>query len=307
MYIRILGSAAGGGFPQWNCGCDTCAQARRGDVPARTQSSIAVSTDKRYWLLFNASPDIRAQLLAYPELGPGDQIRGSGVKATFLMDAQLDHASGLLFMRESHLPLDLYCTRRVHEDLTTGYPLLPTLSHYCGLEFHEVGIHEREDENIPFTPVGFPDLEIKALPLSGKAPPYSPNRGNEAVGDNIYVRITDKRTARSLIYAPGVGEIPPGFDEQVASAEMVLIEGNFWHEDDMARSGCGKKTAADMGHVHLAGDDGLMQYLDRFENTRKMLIHINNTNPILRAGSVESRELREHHIEVADDGMLLEI
>jgi len=184
MYIRVLGSGAGGGFPQWNCNCDNCRRLRRGEINARprTQSSIAISTNGEDWVLFNASPDIRFQLEANPPLQPKRGVRDTGIRAIVLIDAQIDHTTGLLILRESNRPLEIHCADPVYRDLTSGFPVLSMLDHYCKINHHPLPI-----DGSDFTIAGFEDLRFYSHALKSKAPPYSPHREDPHPGDNIGV------------------------------------------------------------------------------------------------------------------------
>lgn len=299
MHVLVLGSAAGGGFPQWNCNCDNCAGFRNGTVraTARTQSSIAVSADGKRWLLINASPDVRAQINAAPALQPSDGRRGSGMVAVLLMDGQIDHATGLLTLREGEA-LQLYCTEPVYEDLSTGLPLVRVLDHYCGTDHHVVPL-----DRTPFTVEGVPGLRLTAVPLSSKAPPYSPHRNDPHPGDNIGLLIDDEATGGRLFYAPGLGTVDANLSACMGTAQCLLVDGSFWTDDEMQRRGVGRKTAAAMGHLPQSGPHGMIQALRNMPDARRILIHINNTNPILDESSPEREQLDAEGIEVAFDGM----
>lgn len=305
MKIIVLGSSAGGGFPQWNCNCPNCTGVRNGTINAlpRTQSSIAVSTNDKDWVLINASPDILAQIKATPLLQPNRHARDTGIAAVMLMDAQIDHVTGLLMLREGK-PLPLYCTAPVYEDLTSNLPLINVLSHYCTVNWHEIPVAEKPvaidvpvTENVQFIPV----------PLTSKAPPYSPHRANPQRGDNMGLFITNTQTGKSLFYAPGLGEIEPHVLDYMHKADCLLVDGTLWTADEMIRMGFSKKMAADMGHLALSGTGGMIELLDNISDTRKILIHINNTNPILNEDSEERAVLRQHNIEVSFDGMEIEL
>jgi len=168
MKIRVLGAGAGGGFPQWNCNCSNCAGIRNGSLAGqkRTQSSIAVSSDGLSWVLFNASPDIRTQLENFPEAHPRQGIRDTGIKAIILIDSQIDHTTGLLILRESTAPLEVYCSEMVRQDLTTGFPLFNMLEHYCRVNHHPVPL-----DGSSFTIPGFESLRFYSHSLKSKAPP----------------------------------------------------------------------------------------------------------------------------------------
>ena len=300
MRIRVLGSAAGGGFPQWNCNCSNCDGLRRGTIRARarTQSSIAVSGNNTDWILFNASPDILAQFRAFPELQPGRTLRDTAVRAVVLMDAQIDHTTGLFMLREGQ-PLEIYSTDMAREDLTNGNPVFNILQHYCGTHWHRVPI----DPGIQFAVIGAGDLSFTAVSVASKPPPYSPHRDHPRQGDNIGMRIFDPKTGRSLFYAPGLVEIEPHIKTFLEQADCVMVDGTFWTDDEMIRLGVSKKRAREIGHLPQAGAGGMIEVLKSLKASRKVLIHINNTNPILNEDSPEHRELGNLGIEVAYDGM----
>jgi len=300
MHIRVLGAAAGGGFPQWNCNCDNCAGLRAGTLKARprSQSSITLSADGVHWLLVNASPDIRTQLASFPPLQPARRRRDTGIGAVLLMDSQIDHASGLLILRESDRPLSLYCTEMAHQDLSTGLPLIRVLDHYCKVDHKPVPI-----DGSSFSMAEVPGLRFTAVPLSSKAPPYSPHRHDPHPGDNIGLEVEDMRNGKRLFYAPGLGEIEAHLMEIMARADCLLVDGTFWRDDEMQQAGVGKKLARDMGHLPQSGEDGMLAALRRFQKPRKILIHINNTNPILDETSPERAAVEAEGVAVAFDGM----
>lgn len=300
MHVHVLGSGAGGGFPQWNCNCPNCRGLREGRIRARprTQSSIAVSADGQRWVLFNCSPDIRTQIQAFPALQPGRAVRDTAIAGIVLIDAQIDHTTGLVSLREGDA-LDVYCTERVHSDLTNGYPLFKLLAHYAGVNWHAVPF----DDDAGFQVEGADPLRFYAVSLRSEAPPYSPRRGNPAPGDNIGVLIKDTHSGASVFYAPGLGRIEPHLASYLQQADCLLVDGTFWDEDEMIRLGIGTKQARDMGHLPQSGPDGMLAVLRGAPARRKVLIHINNTNPILDEDSPERAQLAAAGIEVAYDGM----
>jgi pyrroloquinoline quinone biosynthesis protein B len=301
--VRVLGSAAGGGFPQWNCNCRNCDGLRRGSVRARarTQSSIAATGDGESWVLFNASPDVLQQLREAPELQPARALRDTAIRAIVLIDAQIDHTTGLLMLREHRQPHALWCTAPVREDLSSGNPLFGVLGHYCGLDLHEIPLHG--DFAIP----GVAGIGFAALPLSSNAPPYSPRRDRPLPGDNIGVTLTDLRSGRRLFYAPGLGEITPAVWSAMEAADCVLVDGTLWTDDEMIRLGASARSSRAMGHLPQSGPGGMLEWLQRLPaRTRKILIHINNTNPILDEDSPQRAELAARGVEVAWDGMVIE-
>lgn len=300
MRIRVLGSAAGGGFPQWNCNCANCYGVRNGKLKAvpRTQSSIALSVDDDRWIVFNASPDIRSQLESFSGLQPRFGLRDTGIHAVVLADSQIDHTTGLLLLREG-CPLKVYATDMVREDLSTGFPIFRMLESWNGgIDFRQL-----EVDGSSFSVEGAEKLRLTAIPLSGKAPPYSPHRNDPHIGDNIGMFIEDLENGSSLFYAPGLG----GVDEKLLAimerADCLLVDGTFWQEDEMIVAGVGTKLANEMGHLPQSGEGGMMDVLRPFTRQRKVLIHINNTNPILIEDSPQRQELEEEGIEVAYDGM----
>jgi pyrroloquinoline quinone biosynthesis protein B len=306
MRITVLGSAAGGGFPQWNCNCRNCAGVRSGSLRSRprTQSSIFVRGDAGAdGVLFNASPDILEQIRSNPVMQPARALRDSAIAGVILMDGQIDHATGLFMLRERGTPLPLWCTDAVEQDLTQGNPVLRVLSHYCGVQRHRI-----TPDGSAFDVPGVPDLGFRALPLSSKAAPYSPHREQPVAGDNIGMLITDARSRRSAFYAPGLGAIAPPVFDAMAGADAVLVDGTFWDDDEMPRLGLGRKTARDIGHLPQSGAGGMIEWLDRLPaHTRRLLIHINNTNPILDEDSDERAVLARHRIEVCEDNMTIDL
>ena len=300
MRIRVLGSAAGGGFPQWNCNCPTCAGVRSGRIRAvpRTQSSIAVSGDDERWVLFNASPDVLQQIRSFPELQPARALRDTAIAAIVLIDAQIDHTTGIYMLREHRQPWQVWCTPCVREDLSVGNPLFGVLGHYAGIAWNEVPLMGE------FAIDGAPGLRFAALPLTSNAPPYSPHRDRPQPGDNIGVTLVDPRSGKRLFYAPGLGEMEPHVWEAMQQADCVLVDGTLWTDDEMIRLGASSKTSRAMGHLPQSGSGGMIEWLDRLpKTTRKVLIHINNTNPILDEDSPQRAELAAHGIEVSHDGM----
>ena len=301
MHIHILGSGAGGGFPQWNCNFSNCNRLRRGEIQAtpRSQSSITVSANGADWVLFNASPDIRSQLESFPTLQPARSVRDTAICAVVLIDAQIDHATGLMTLRENDTPLDIFCTDMVHQDLTSGYPLLKVLDHYCGVEWHPIGL----DANAAFTIPKAEGLLFTAVVLKSEAPPYSPRRHNPQPGDNIGVFIEDTRSGKRLFYAPGLGQIESHVLRYMEKSDCLLIDGTVWTDDELAREGISTKRASEMGHLAQSGEGGMLSVLKPLTRPRKILIHINNTNPILDERSPERAQLDREGIEVAYDGM----
>jgi pyrroloquinoline quinone biosynthesis protein B len=306
MKIRVLGAAAGGGFPQWNCNCSNCAGVRAGTVRARarTQSSIAVrGRDAAGWALVNVSPDITAQLQANPAFQPGRSLRDCAITGIVLVDGQVDHTTGLYMLRESTRPWPIWCTDSTYADLTRGNPILNVLGHFCGVDRRRIDL-----EGSTFEIEGVSGVQWRALPVPGKPAPYSPNRESPVPGDNLALVITDKETGRTAVYAPGLGAMDDGVWRQMQSAACVMVDGTFWTDDEMIRLGASKKHARDIGHLPQSGAGGMLEWLDELPaGTRKVLIHVNNTNPILDEDSEQAAEVARRGVEVAWDGMEIEL
>jgi pyrroloquinoline quinone biosynthesis protein B len=303
MHVQILGSAAGGGFPQWNCNCANCAGFRDGSLNARarTQSSIALSDDGVHWVLCNASPDIRAQLHNFAPMQPNRGLRDTGIGAIVLLDSQIDHTTGLLSLREG-CPHEVWCTDMVHQDLSSGFPLFPMLTHWNGgLRWNRIALEGS------FSVAACPNLRFTPLPLRSAAPPYSPHRFDPHPGDNIGLIVEDPRTGGTLFYAPGLGQVDAPLLARMAAADVLLVDGTLWHDDEMQRRGVGTRTGREMGHLAQHGPGGMLEVLERLPEQRKVLIHINNTNPILDEDSAERAELARRQVEVAFDGMSIEL
>jgi len=290
--VRVLGSAAGGGFPQWNCRCEVCEAARAGvrAVP-RTQSSLAIRGADGPWFLVNASPDLREQLEG---LGAPDGVRSSPVAGVLLTDAEIDHTAGLLLMRESGTPLRIYGEAGIQRALTDGYPVLSVLERYSGTEWITLTPGQRQ-------PLAGSSLNVEPFPAGGDAPRYLDGE-LEASG----LVFTDGGV--TVTYVPGLARIDDGVIARLAASDLVLVDGTFWHDDDLARRGIASdRSARDMGHVPLAGSDGTLELLAGLERPRKVLVHINNTNPILLEDSPERDQVGRAGVEVAYDGLEVEL
>lgn len=297
MWVRVLGAAAGGGFPQWNCGCPRCKAARDGSRPclSRTQSSIAVSADYERWFLLNASPDIRAQIESFPALRPSG-VRDSPVRTVLLTDAELDHTYGLLLLREAYL-LEIHSTAAVYETLDTGTSLLPTLGAYTNIEWRKVDTGKE---------VSLTDsLSYQAFhAATSKQARFESGEGDESV---VGYRITDGRTGRNVVYLPGAQQLTDLVRAQLEGCTCLLFDGTCWRDDELIELGVAGKTSREMGHLPIGGADGSLKELASMPIERKIYIHINNTNPILLEDSPERRTVEEHGLEVAEDGLELEI
>lgn len=300
MKLIVLGAAAGGGFPQWNCNCAQCAGVRAGQpgLQRRTQSSVIVGGPDD-WVLVNASPDILQQIQATPVLQPARRLRDTGIAGVLLADGQIDHTTGLFMLRERGRPLPLWCTSPVREDLTHGNPILSVLGHFCGVDHHTI-----PSDDSGFEVPGVPNLRIRALALKSKPAPFSPHREQPVEGDNVGFIFENKATGRRLFYAPGLAEIEPAVWEAMRSSDVVMVDGTFWTDDEMIRLGISSKLGSQIGHLPQSGDGGMLSWLSRLPaSTRKLLIHINNTNPILDEHSPERAACTAAGVEVSHDGL----
>ena len=293
MWVRVLGAAAGGGFPQWNCNCPQCRAVRDGSRPCRprTQSSVAVSADYQRWFLLNASPDPRAQIESFPALHPHG-LRDSPLQAVLLTDAELDHTLGLLLLREAGR-LEVHATAAVHETLCTGTSLLQTLGAYAHIEWQPVATGRE---------VALADgLSYRAFPVP------TTKRARFGTGEGVVgYRITNGHTGRALVYLPNAQQVTASVRAHLEGCTCVLFDGTCWQDDELIRLGIAGKTSREMGHLPIAGAEGSLEQLAPLPIERKIYIHINNTNPILLEDASERRIVEEHGLEVAADGLELE-
>jgi pyrroloquinoline quinone biosynthesis protein B len=296
MWIRVLGSAAGGGFPQWNCDCPGCRAVRDGSRPCRprTQSSVAVSADRDRWFLLNASPDVLTQIESSPDLHPRAG-RATPVGGVLLTDAELDHTLGLLLLREGR-GVDVHATEAVRDTLVDGTSLLRTLEAYCPPRWHPV-VPEAD------TPLG-DGLSYRAfdVPTTKRARFGAGTEKGRVVG----YRLTDDRRGRSAVYLPGVQDLAPVRD-QLQDCSCLLVDGTCWRDDELVELGLAAKTSREMGHVPIDGPGGSLAQLAPLPIDRKIYIHVNNTNPILLDDSPQRRTVEEHGMEVAMDGLEVEL
>jgi pyrroloquinoline quinone biosynthesis protein B len=251
------------------------------------------------WALVNASPDILAQLQANPVLQPGRAPRDTAIAGIVLVDGQIDHTTGLYLLRESTRPWPIWCTDSVYADLTRGNPILQVLSYYCGVDRRRIDLGADG-----FAVDGVTGVHWRALPVASKPAPYSPRRESPVPGDNVALVMTDEVTGRAMLYAPGLGVMEDSVWRAMQSVACVLVDGTFWTDEEMIGLGLSRKRARAIGHLPQSGPGGMLEWLERLPaSTRKILIHVNNTNPILDEDSAERAELTHRGIEVAWDGM----
>jgi pyrroloquinoline quinone biosynthesis protein B len=296
--VRFLGTAAGGGAPQWNCACDLCRAARSGEgrVPCRTQDCLAVSADGTAWYLLNASPDIRAQLLAAPALAPGPGRRDTPLRGVLLATGELDHTLGLVMLREGS-GLRVWAPPPVLAALEADFPLRGVLQPYGGWTWHPAAAGE------PFT-LDDGRLQVTALPVGTKRPRYAKEPAVDGPWAVAY-RIEDTRTGGRLVYAPCLATWPDGFDDVVADADAVIVDGTFWSPDEMTGA-TGRNALASsqprMGHLPISGADGSLERLAKHPGVRRFYTHLNNTNPVLAEDSPQRAVLAEAGVEIPPDG-----
>ena len=290
MILTVLGAAAGGGVPQWNCACRNCSLARAGDLPRMTQSSVAVSLDGAAWVVLNASPDIRAQL-ASARFAPAD-LRGSPVKAVVVTNADVDHIAGLLSLREG-TGFDLWASSETHGVLAAS-PVFGVLS--------EVVVRRQLALDEGFSPL--PGLIVTPFAVPGKVALFleralgaDHRMGGQTVGLEI------AGAGKRVFYIPGCAEVPNWLLDRVEGADVLFFDGTVFADDEMLCEGVGTKTGARMGHVAISGPRGTLQRFAGRRVGRKVLVHINNTNPVLRPDSPERAAVAKAGWEVAQDGM----
>ena len=295
MLLRVLGSAAGGGSPQWNCGCPVCAAVRSGAGLARTQSSVAISAEGQRWFLINVSPDVRTQIEAFPGLHPHDD-RTTPLDAVLLTDAELDHTLGLMLLREARA-LRVYTTAAVHQTLCNGSGLLRTLERYCTVEWREV---------VPGADMPLADgLSCRAFDVpTTKRTRFGPSVDHGRV---VGYRLTDERSGETLVYLPGVQALTPAVRAQIQGCRCLLIDGTCWRDDELVRLGLAGKTSREMGHLPIDGPDGSLAQLPSLAVRRTIFVHMNNTNPILLEDAPERRVVADNGMEVAMDGLEVEV
>jgi pyrroloquinoline quinone biosynthesis protein B len=293
--VCVLGSAAGGGFPQWNCHCGTCEAAREGVLArARTQSSLAICGVEGPWFLVNASPDLRQQLETL-DLPRVEGVRASPIAGVLLTDAEVDHTAGLLLVRESATPVRVFGDAGVERALRDGYPVLAMLERYCGAEWQTLEPGRTQ-------PLEGSSLTVERFATGGDAPRYS-DVDLEASG---FV-FRDRASGGIVTYVPGLARLDDSVIGRLAASDLVLVDGTFWRDDELGRLGISDRSARDMGHVPLAGPGGSLEVLAGLERPRKALVHINNTNPILLEDSPEREEVVRAGVEVAYDGLEVEL
>ena len=305
--MLVLGAAAGGGFPQWNCNCPNCRRARAGDPAAlpRSQSSLAVSADGERWVLLNASPDLRQQIALNPALHPKRGARHSPIAAAVLTSADIDHVAGLLTMRESQ-PFSLYATVRVHSALAAN-----SIFRALGEAVARRTLALDRTEDLLDRDGGPLDLRVTPFAVPGKVALYledpgaGPDFGTQS-GDTIGLEIDDGAGGRAY-YLPACAAFTPALARRIGGARLVLFDGTLWSDDEMVAGGLGRKSGRRMGHMSMAGAGGSIAAFAPLAIGRRIFVHINNTNPVLLDDSAERAEAERAGWEIAFDGMEIDL
>jgi pyrroloquinoline quinone biosynthesis protein B len=310
MRVKVLGSAAGGGFPQWNCACSNCSRLRKGVLKGRprTQAQVAVSADRSAWFLLNASPDLRQQLGENLEFSPVGPARGTPISAIFLTSADVDCVLGLLHLREFQ-PLHIYSTLSVRRALTEENSLFRTLMRSNPPVRWEVLSLDRLVPLATQAQSGAKEnLFCKAVSLSGTFPDYVSDALRKSLPEEeAVIGLQFMQHNKTFLFAsslPGRGE---DWKRRVSESQLVLLDATFWTDDELIKIQRGSPTARQMDHLPLFGPSGLIQQLQFMGNVRRVLIHINNTNPILDEESPQHRAALEAGFEIAYDGMEFEL
>lgn len=304
LRVVVLGAAAGGGVPQWNCGCAVC-RASRSDRPElqSTQSSVAVSVDDAHWFLINASPDIRQQITATPRLHPkAGALRHSPITGVILTNGEVDAVAGLLSLRESS-PFTIYAHRQVLAILASN-SIFNVLNDK--LVRREPIATDRAFE--PLLPDGSPSgLEVLPFVVPGKRAWYLEGRqhpgDDDAAGDTLGLRVTDKRSGQYFYHLAACARVTPDLAQRIEGAPLVFFDGTVWRDDELIAAGLGRKTGQAMGHIAMSGADGAIAALAPLNIARKLFLHINNSNPALLADSPERKAALQAGWELASDGM----
>jgi pyrroloquinoline quinone biosynthesis protein B len=296
MVVQVLGSAAGGGVPQWNCGCRQCEGARAGLLESRTQCSFAITIDERRWVLVNASPDLRPQLAKFRSQ-PAPRTRSTPINTILLTDADLDHTLGLFLLRENPTPISIQSSEGIRRIVEEGLRVNEILDSYCGIQWQTVPCS--------FKPFVLNDgsqsgLEYKAVPVEGPCPRYW--KGVPYSSRVAYV-LRELATGKSVLFAPAVARLEPQLLAELGRADAIFFDGTFWADDDFEKSGLPISPAGDLLRSHLPISSGSLETIAAQRARHKIYVHINNTNPILWPTGPERKAVEARGIQVAADGM----
>jgi len=304
LRVVVLGAAAGGGVPQWNCGCPVCRMARTEHPELQsTQTSIAVSADNEHWLLINASPDLRQQLIATPQLHPkAGTLRHSPIAGVILTNGEVDAVAGLLSMREGS-PFSIYAHPKVLAILKANN--IFNVLNEKNVRRVPVEIDKAFEPDLPDRSLS--GIEILPFAVSGKGAWYLEGKahpgGDDASGDTLGLRIADKSTGKYFYFIAACAEVSDGLKSRIAGAPLVFFDGTVWRDDELIAAGLGNKTGQGMGHIAMSGDTGAIAALAGLDIGQKVFLHVNNSNPALLRGSSE-RKIAEHAgWQIATDGL----
>jgi pyrroloquinoline quinone biosynthesis protein B len=311
MRIKILGSAAGGGFPQWNCNCANCRRLRDGSLrgSARTQTQVVFSPDSKIWFLVGASPDLRTQILATPELSPNNEGPShSPIAGIFLPSADVDSILGLLHLREFQ-SFFVFATASLQRILKKENKIFGVLERSDPpVQWQILSSKGRLGCHLSESPGEAPAFVCATIPLGDSYPDYvSSELSRTLSADEATIGFSFEHRGKSLFIAPSLSGRNSEWTKQAASSDLVLIDGTFWSDAELIHTGRSSKTAREMGHLPLSGSGGMLEQFPRNARGRRVLIHINNTNPILDEDSAEHRAVLDAGFEIAYDGMELEL
>ena len=299
----VLGSAAGGGFPQWNSNAPACRRARRGEAAARarSQASLAVCANGRDWVLLNASPDLRLQIEATAQLHPREGLRSSPISGVVLTGGDVDAIAGLLHLRERHR-FDIYAPSQILAIIAAN-PIFDVLAPYC-VQRIELPLDERTELAAAS---GTSGLAVVAFAVPGKVPLYMETAGQDPglsdEGDAVGLEVIETATEKSFFFIPGCAAVTEQLRRRLTGSALVFFDGTLWRDDEMIRLGVGSKTGLRMGHMSMSGEDGTIATLRDLGIGRRIFIHINNSNPALLADSPERQIANNAGWELAYDGM----
>jgi len=303
LRVVILGAAAGGGIPQWNCGCPVCQAARTKHPELQsTQASIALSADGDHWFLINASPDLRQQLIATPKLHPrAGKLRDSPIAGVILTNGEIDAVAGLLSMREGW-PFTIYAHARVLAILKSN-----SIFNVLGEKNVPRRPIDLEESFEPSLPDGSPSgIEVLPFAVAGKGAWYLEGQahpaGKDGEGDTLGLRIRDKASGKHFFFLAACARVTDDLRSRITGAPMVFFDGTVWRDDEMARAGLGTKTGQNMGHIAMSGEAGAIAALEGLGIERKIFLHINNSNPALLRDSAERKILERAGWQVPADG-----
>jgi len=301
VIVRVLGSAAGGGVPQWNCACTNCAAARTGAQPRRSQSSLAVSADGDRWVLLNVSPDVAGQIEAHPPLQPRG-VRGTPIASILLTDANVDHIGGLVTLRQAGDHRFTVRSSAIVREIATAQPAFAPFARAPHRWLAaDAGALPAADGD----PIGA-ELRVRAIPVPGLTPGFA---GREALRGAVTAYALTSASGATLVFAPVFAAIDATLAAEIRAADVVFLDGSFFTDDEMIATGVGDKYATALGHAPLTGPAGSLATLATCElgGRRCFVTHVNNTNPILDAGSAAAATLAQHGIAIATDGLVLEL